>query len=155
MDDKLKRILEDAENAKATKDASEQSEANQRHSQMLQAGIALRNRLLPRLQEAKEQWAHKVELQINDQSDKFDISSEANRTYPTITVSMYNGAYVGSYIFRAYSGGGVHVLNGAGRNRGNSAYKFKVESLEDLTDEMIDEILTRLVRQAYGLEPNE
>jgi hypothetical protein len=153
LSDDLKRMLDDAmqqasDRDKAKKNAKQKSEDAARTS-----GQQLRERVLPRLQAAKEAWKGKLELDIQDQSDRFQVDPEGHtRSYPTITASATVKEHA-AYAFVAHYPGHVSVQDAAGRNRGNQAYEFKVQNFEDLTDAKISEILQSLLEIALGLKP--
>jgi N-acetylglutamate synthase-like GNAT family acetyltransferase len=87
-----------------------------------------------------------------DQSDRFQIDPEGHsRSFPTITASATVKEHA-SYAFVAHYPGHVSVQGGTGRSRGNTAYEFKVEKLEDITDAKINEILQALLEIALGLK---
>src|SRR5437879_5058119 len=106
------------------KTAKQKAEADAKAS-----GQKLRERVLPRLQAAQKAWEGKLKLDIQDQSDRFQVDPDRReRSYPTITASA-TGKEHASYMFVAHYPGHVSIKDGAGRNSGNVAHEFKVEKL--------------------------
>ncbi|MGD9836290.1 MAG: hypothetical protein AB7F72_01775 [Afipia sp.] len=149
-DDKLRKMLEDAI-AKSDDKASQAIAAQRKLEEETRAGgLALKERLMPRLLAAKEAWADKLNLIIHDNSEKFNVTSQ-QRVYPSIGIAL-SAKELAGFSFESHYPGFVSVREGAGRNHGGNVYEFKVEKLEDLTDEKIDQILTVLVNEAHGLK---
>ncbi len=61
-DDKLRMMLEEAQQKKASADAAEKAARAKRVEETKQSGEALRERVLPRLQAAKDEWQGQLEL---------------------------------------------------------------------------------------------
>lgn len=144
-DDKLRMMLEEAQQKKASADAAEKAARAKLVEETKQSGDALRERVLPRLQTAKDEWQGQLELTITDNSGKFDVLSSGRRTYPSITVSARSSGFT----FEAYSPGYVAVRD----LKGNTAYEFPSSGkLEEFTDHMIDDVLKTIVGEALGLK---
>lgn len=118
---------------------------------MKTSGEQLRRRVLPRLSAAQKAWEGKLKLDVADNSDQYSVGASGSRKYPSITASA-SGQGQAAYIFVTHSPGYVSVQEGSGPNRGNNVYEFNVSSLDDLTDEKIDEILQALLQAALGLK---
>ncbi|MER9776813.1 hypothetical protein [Mesorhizobium sp. M0220] len=151
-DDKLKAILENAQRAKANAEADRERKKAEEVSSMQEAGRLLAERALPRLLAAKTEWAGQLDLKIEDKATAGDFSGEVgNRRFPEVHFSARNGMEEAGYIFRSSHPGYVSVLTGVGRNRGNSS-DFFIEQLSQLTDDLIDQILARLVGTVHGFK---
>ncbi|WP_192258923.1 hypothetical protein [Mesorhizobium caraganae] len=61
-DDKLRTMREEAQQKKASADAAEKAARAKRVEETKQSGEALRERVLPRLQAAKDEWQGQLEL---------------------------------------------------------------------------------------------
>jgi hypothetical protein len=153
LSDHLKRMLDDAMQRAADRDTAKKTAKQKAEEAAKASGQQLRERVLPRLQAAQKAWEGKLKLDIQDQSVRFQADPDGHsRSYPTITASATAKEHA-SYMFVAHYPGHVSIQDGAGRNRGNTAYEFKVEKLEDLTDAKINEILQALLETALGLKP--
>lgn len=150
-DDPLSKMLDDALQTAATRDSAQKT-AKQKHADDMKiAGEELRQRVLPRLLVAQKTWEGKLKLDISDKSNQFNDTPGA-RTYPMITVSTQRKQFA-SYTFSTHHPGYATVLEGDGPNRGNKAYEFELERLDQLTDAKVDEVLKALVDIAVGLKP--
>ncbi|WP_129590853.1 hypothetical protein [Bradyrhizobium shewense] len=151
-DDTLKRMLDDALQASANQRSAEISAKQRREAEMKAAGEELKSRVLPRLLQAQKLWEGKMKLDINDQSGRVIISSpHGNQVSPSIEVSA-TGKEHASYVFVAHAPGYVHIQEGSGRNRGNRAYEFPVEKMEQLTEAVVDDVLRTVLQIATGLK---
>lgn len=150
-DDYLKKMLDDALDKVASRDSAQKAERQQYEADMMSSGAALKERILPRLIEAQKAWEGKLKLEILDNSGKFDFGSQGHRINPSITVSA-SGKEPAAYSFVIHYPGCVSIQEGVGRNRGGTAYEFKVDKIEDLTDAKIDEILQTIMQYAVGLK---
>jgi hypothetical protein len=151
--DDLKRMLDDAMQRASGRDNAKKTAKQKAEEAAKASGQQLKERVLPRLQAAQKAWEGKFKLDIQDQSDRFQVDPDGHaRAYPTITASATVKEHA-SYAFAAHYPGHVSIREGAGQNRGNTVYEFNVEKLEDLTDAKIDQILQALLETALGLKP--
>lgn len=148
-DDKLRMMLEEAQQKRASADATEKADRARRVEETKQSGEALRERVLPRLQAAKDEWRGQLELTITDNSAQFDVLSSGHRFYPSISVSATSKSGSSSFKFEAYSPGHVAIKD----RKDDSAYEFSFSTgaLENLTDDKIDEVLKTIAREAFGV----
>jgi hypothetical protein len=155
-DEKLKRILEDAANA--AKDARNRAtgEQQQRQASMSAAGQALSQRVIPRLLAASREWNRGAILEVEDLTTTFELRVP-NRVFPSIVVKFKPiGNEGGQRIYRieTFSNGDINIfkIDPATRDDKESiSGKFGVKNLNDFTDDKIDEFLTLVVRDAFGL----
>lgn len=153
-DDPLKNMLDHALDEVAKKNNAEKAAKQKLEEDTKASGMQLRDRIMPRLLEAQKAWGSKLKLNITDSHDKFSIGTHGTRSNPTITISA-SSKELASYIFVTHSPGYASVQEGAGRNRGNTAYSFNISKIDDLTDAKIDEILQALLSEALGLAPKK
>jgi hypothetical protein len=153
LSDDLKRMLDDAMQRVSERDTKKKTAKQKAEDDTRASGQQLKERVLPRLLAAQKAWKPKFQLDVLDQSDHFQIDPEGHaRSHPTITISATVKEHA-SYMFVAHYPGHISIQDGAGRNRGNTAYEFKVEKLEHITDAKIDEILQALLETTLGLKP--
>jgi hypothetical protein len=153
LSDDLKKMLDEAVQRVADRDSAQKSKLQKAEEDIRVSGQQLSARVLPRLQEAQKDWEGELKLEILDQSGQFSLDPNGNvRLSPTITVSANSKAQA-SYAFATDRPGHASINEGAGSRRGQKAYDFNVEKLEDLTDAMIDQVLKALLEVALGLKP--
>lgn len=149
-DEKLRMMLEEAQRKRALADTAAKDARQKLVEDTKQSGEALRARVLPRLQTAKEEWQGQLELTIDDKSEQFDVLSSGHRSYPSISVSASSKVGSSGFTFEAYSLGYVAVKD----RKGENAYEFSFstgQALKQLTDDKIDEVLKAIVNEAFGV----
>jgi len=93
--DSVRRILDDAERARDEIDRNANAEKARRRAQRLEFGNELRRRLMPRLESAKSEWAPRLEMRIEDASQK--VSSSVGEVDPYISFTISRGSRLRTY----------------------------------------------------------
>lgn len=148
-DKRLTEMLDEVEIEKNKRDQAKR-DAEYEHARSLRAsGNALATRLLPRLAEAQGAWKSRVKIEITDRATEFRETLSSPSPQVEVTVKADR---IASYAFVTPAASYVHVVNLTGNNKGNNVDDFKIQTIDDLTDDKIDEVLQEMLRIAHGLK---
>lgn len=145
-DETLSRMFDALHEERSGKEAQIADAAEKRRTDMINAGRAMRDRVLSRLKQANEAWSGKASIEIADRSEHY---VEGRNSYPelpymVITVRERTTAHRFLEVFNP-------AKMAVKRERGPSGARdmnFPICDIEEFKDSDVDELLRVLLREA-------
>jgi len=129
--DSVRRILDDAERARDELDRNANAEKAGRRTERLESGNELRRRLLPRLESARREWTPRLEVRIEDESQK--VSSTAGEVNPFINFKVSRGSRDINLKFEALQSGKLTITTK--HSKVDLAPELNISGVQSLDDE--------------------